>query len=164
MNKVRRQYIVKPNIQIRYLLILAGIIAILAVLISYIFLNTLLSSPGMDQLSEGDIKFFIRTYSSGFFWATLIFMAAVLIESIFYFHRIIGPIYFFEKVMNKISEGDFSLNIHHRKKDETVELADNMNKAIETVRNTVLQDRTKIKLINAAIDNNNKDEAKRLLS
>lgn len=163
MSKIRRQYIVKPSIQIRYLSILAGIIVILAILISYIFLNTLLSSPGMDQLSEGDKQFFIRMYKGGFFWSTLIFIVAVLTESIFYFHRIIGPIYFFEKVMKKISEGDFSLNIHHRRKDETVELAQNMDKAIGNVRNTILQDRAKIGLIKEAIDKDNKDEAKKLL-
>ncbi|MBQ3835490.1 MAG: methyl-accepting chemotaxis protein [Elusimicrobia bacterium] len=163
MGRVRRQYIVKPNIQIRYLLLLAGIIVVLAILIYYMFLDTLLSSPGMDQLSAGSIKNFVRTYTSGFFWVTLIFMSAVLIESIFYFHRIVGPIYFFEKVMNKISEGDFSLTVHHRKKDETVELAENMNKAIGAVRTVISQDREKIKQINAARDNGNKDEAKRLL-
>ena len=69
-----------------------------------------------------------------------------------------------EKVMNKIADGDFSLVVHHRKKDETIELADNMNKAIANVRETVIKDREKIGLINTAIDNNNKDEAKRLLS
>lgn len=164
MGRVRRQYIVKPNIQIRYLLLLAGIIVVLAILIYYIFLDTLLSSPGMDQLSAGAIKNFVRTYTSGFFWVTLIFMATILIESIFYFHRIVGPIYFFEKVMNKIADGDFSQTVHHRKKDETIELAENMNNAISKVRDTIVKDREKIGLINTAIDNGNKDEAKRLLS
>ncbi len=164
MSKIRRQYIVKPNIQIRYLLILAGIIVVLAILIYYMFLDTLLSSPGMDQLSAGAIKNFVRTYTNGFFWVTIIFMVAVLVESVFYFHRIVGPIYFFEKVMNKIADGDFSLVVHHRKKDETIELADNMNKAIANVRETVIKDREKINLINTAVDNGNKEEAKKLLS
>ncbi len=164
MAKGRTQYIVKPNIQIRYLFILMGIIIVLAILIYYMFLDTLLSSPGMDQLSAGAIKNFVRTYTSGFFWVTIVFMAAVLIESVFYFHRIVGPIYFFEKVMNKIAEGDFSLNVHHRKKDETVELAENMDKAIKSVRDVIVKEREKIGLINTAIDNNNKDEAKKLLN
>ena len=94
----RRQYIVKPKLQIKYLLILAAIIVISSILIYYMFLDSLLNSPGMDQLSAGAVKNFVRSYTSGFFWVTLIFMAVILIESIFYFHRLIGPIFFFEKL------------------------------------------------------------------
>ncbi len=160
---IRKQYFVKPKIQLRYLSILAIIIVVLAFLVYYIFLDSLLKSPGMELLSAGDAKNFVRTYTSGFFWVTLIFMALILIESIFYFHRIIGPIYFFEKVMKRISEGDFTVNIHHRKKDETVELAQNMNSAIENIRNSVREDRKKIQQIKSAIDSGNIDEAGKLL-
>ena len=98
----RRQYIVKPKLQIKYLLILAAIIVVSSILIYYMFLDSLLNSPGMDQLSAGAVKNFVRSYTSGFFWAILGFMAIVLIESIFYFHRLIGPIFFFEKVMARL--------------------------------------------------------------
>jgi len=56
MTKKRRQYLVKPKLQIKYLFLLAIIILILAVLIYYIFLDSLLEAPGMDQLSAGAIK------------------------------------------------------------------------------------------------------------
>ncbi|WP_372519725.1 hypothetical protein [Candidatus Ruminimicrobiellum ovillum] len=160
----RRQYIVKPKLQIKYLLILATIIVVSSILIYYMFLDSLLNSPGMDQLSAGAIKNFVRSYTSGFFWAILGFMALVLIESIFYFHRLIGPIFFFEKVTARLKNGDFTVKIHHRKKDETIELAKNMNEAVKNVRTAVAEDRKKIDAIKVAIDSGDKDKAKHLLS
>lgn len=160
----RRKYIVKPKLQIKYLLILATIIIISSILIYYMFLDSLLNSPGMDQLSAGAVKNFVRSYTSGFFWVTLIFMAIVLIESIFYFHRLIGPIFFFEKVMAKLKEGDFSVTVHHRHKDETIELANSMNEAVANVRTAVAEDRKKIDSIKVAIDSGETDKAKHLLS
>lgn len=164
MTVKRRQYLVKPKLQIKYLLILAAIIIVSSILIYYMFLDTLLNSPGMDELSAGSIKNFVRSYTSGFFWAILGFMVLVLTESIFYFHRIVGPIFFFEKIMEKLKDGDFSVNVHHREKDETIELAKGMNSAVESVRNAVIEDRKKIEQISQAIDNNDKDKAKQLLS
>ena len=160
----RRQYLVKPKLQIKYLLILAAIIVVSSILIYYMFLDSLLTSPGMVKLSAGAVKNFIRSYTSGFFWAILGFMALVLIESIFYFHRLIGPIYFFEKVMTKLKDGDFSISIHHRQKDETIELATSMNEAVTNVRNAVSEDRKKIDAIKVAIDSGETDKAKHLLS
>ena len=160
----RRQYIVKPKLQIKYLLILAAIIVVSSILIYYMFLDSLLNSPGMDQLSAGAVKNFVRSYTSGFFWAILGFMALVLIESVFYFHRLIGPIFFFEKVMARLQAGDFSMKIHHRQKDETIELAKSMNEAVSNVRNAVTEDRKKIDVIKVAIDNGETDKAKHLLS
>jgi len=160
----RRQYIVKPKLQIKYLLILAAVIIVSSILIYYMFLDSLLNSPGMDQLSAGAVKNFVRSYTSGFFWAILGFMAIVLIESIFYFHRLIGPIFFFEKVMTRLKNGDFSVSVHHRHKDETIELATSMNEAISNVRTAVSEDRKKIDAIKVAIDSGDKDKAKHLLS
>lgn len=160
----RRQYIVKPKLQIRYLVILAAIIIVASILIYYMFLDSLLSSPGMDQLSAGAVKNFVRSYTSGFFWVVLGFTALVLIESIFYFHRLVGPIFFFEKVMANLQDGDFSGKVHHRQKDETIELAKGINGAIENVRTAIAEDRKKIDAIKVAIDTGKTDEAKHLLS
>ena len=159
----RKQYLVKPKLQLKYLFLLALVMFVSAILIYYMFLNSLLTSPGMDQLSAGAAKNFVRSYTSGFFWAMLVFAAIVLSGSIFYFHRLIGPIFFFEKVMAKLKDGDFSVYIHHRKKDQTIELATSMNEAVTNVRNAVIEDRKKIDEIKIAIDNKETDKAKQLL-
>jgi len=164
MSFKRKKYLVKPRLQLKYLLLLALVMFVSAILIYYSFLNSLLTSPGMDQLSAGAAKNFVRSYNTGFFWAMLIFAVIVLSGSIFYFHRLIGPIFFFEKVMDKLKDGDFSVYVHHRKKDQTIELATSMNEAVTNVRNAVLEDRKKIEEIKTAIDSGDSNKAKSLLS
>lgn len=161
---MRKKYFVKPRVQWKYLIILAIVIMFCAVLCYYAFLTSLQNAPGMDQLSSGTIKNFQRAYTNGFFWIILVFAAFVLIQSIFYFHRIVGPLFFFEKVMKKLSEGNFSMRMHWRKKDETKELASLISDVIENTKKSVIEDRERIKEAVAAIDAGDKDKAKEILS
>ena len=161
---LRKKYFVKPKTQWKYLIIIAVVMIIFGVLCYYAFLNSLTSSPGMDQLSAGTVKNFKRTFTGGFFWIVFAFVIFVLIQSIFYFHRIIGPLYFFEKVMTKLSEGNFSIRMHWRKKDETKELASLIGKVIENTKSSVLDDREKIREAVKAIDEGDAKRAKELLS
>ena len=161
--KVIRNYWVKPKLQLKYLLLLGGIIIVLAVLIYYTFLDILLSSPGMDQLSAGAVQNFIRSYTNGFLWVMLLFILIILIESIFYFHRIVGPIFFFERIMKQLANGEFFRDIHYRRKDDTKELALSIGEMIKNVRDNVLQDKAKIEEIKADIDKGDKDSAKKKL-
>ena len=66
--------------------------------------------------------------------------------------------------MAKLKDGDFSISVHHRQKDETIELATTMNEAVTNVRNAISEDRKKIDAIKVAIDSGEKDKAKHLLS
>ncbi|MCL1971805.1 MAG: methyl-accepting chemotaxis protein [Endomicrobia bacterium] len=161
---LRKKYIVKPRVQWKYLIILTLVMVISAVLCYYAFLTSLQNAPGMDQLSAGTVKNFQRAYTSGFFWIIFVFVIFVLIQSIFYFHRIIGPLFFFEKVMKKLSEGNFAIKIHWRQKDETKELATLIGQAIENTKASVLEDRRKIKEAVEAIDAGNNEKAKDILS
>jgi len=161
--KVRRKYWVKPKLQLKYLFILGGIIIFLAVLIYYTFLDILLSSPGMDQLSAGAVQNFIRSYTNGFLWVMLLFILIILVESIFYFHRIVGPIFFFEKIMKQLANGEFFRDIHYRRKDDTKELALSIGEMIKNVRETVVQDKKKIEEIKSDIEKGDKETAKKKL-
>ena len=161
--KVRRKYWVKPKLQLKYLLLLACIIVVLAVLIYYTFLDILLSSPGMDQLSAGAVQNFIRSYTNGFLWVMLLFVLIILLESIFYFHRIVGPIFFFEKVMKQLANGEFFRQMHYRRKDDTKELAVSIGEMINNVKTNVSEDRKKIEEIKADIEKGNKESAKKKL-
>jgi methyl-accepting chemotaxis protein len=163
MKTIRKKYFVKPKTQWKYLIIISVIMAFFALLCYYVFYNSLLNTPGMEQLSAGAIKYFKRAYTGGFFWTIFIFASFILINSVFYFHRIIGPLYFFELVMKKLSEGDFSVKMHWRKKDETKELAFFIGTMIDNTRSAVLEDRVKIAQAQKAIDDKDYDKAKEIL-
>jgi methyl-accepting chemotaxis protein len=164
MKTIRKKYFVKPKTQWKYLAIIGVIMVFFALLCYYVFYNSLLNTPGMEQLSSGAIKYFKRAYTGGFFWTIFIFASFILINSVFYFHRIIGPLYFFELVMKKLSEGDFSVKMHWRKKDETKELAFFIGTMIDNTRAAVLEDRSKIAQAQKAIDDKDYAQAKEILS
>ena len=63
----RKQYLVKPRLQLKYVALCGVTIFVAAVLIYYSFLKSLLTAPGMEQVSAGTIQNFIRTYNTGFF-------------------------------------------------------------------------------------------------
>lgn len=161
---LRKNYIVKPKVQWKYLVILAIVLVVCAVLCYYAFLTSLQNAPGMDQLSAGTVKNFKRAYTSGFFWIFLVFAVFILVQSVFYFHRIVGPMFLFEKIMRKLAAGNFSMKMHWRKKDETKELASLIGKMIENTRSSVLEDRKKIDEAFKAIDSGDKEKAKEILS
>ena len=48
-------------------------------------------------------------------------------------HRIAGPVYRLEQDLKKIAEGDFSLRIKLRKKDEFASIAKAINKVLDKV-------------------------------
>lgn len=161
---LRKKYFVKPKTQGKYLVVLAIIMILFAVLCYHVFLHSLTQTPGMEQLSAGTVKHFRRTYTGGFFWIVFVFIILVLIQSVFYFHRIIGPLYFFEKVMAKLAKGNFSIKMHWRKKDETKELAHLIGKVIDNTKASVLDDREKIREAVKAIDDGDNQKAKDVLS
>jgi methyl-accepting chemotaxis protein len=164
MKTIRKKYFVKPRTQGKYLIILGVIMALFSLLCYYVFYNALLNTPGMEQLSSGAIKYFKRAYTGGFFWTIFIFASFVLINSVFYFHRILGPLYFFEFVMKRLAGGDFSVKMHWRKKDETKDLAFLIGTMIDNTRAAVLEDRAKIAQAQKAIDEKDYEKAKEILS
>jgi methyl-accepting chemotaxis protein len=161
---LRKKYFVKPKVQWKYLVILAIVMIVCAILCYYAFLTSLQNAPGMDQLGSGTVQNFKRAYTGGFFWIMLVFVAFILIQSIFYFHRIIGPLFFFEKVMRKLAEGNFAVRMHWRKKDETKELAVLIGKMVENTKASILDDRKKVKEAVEAIEAGDAEKAKQILS
>jgi len=161
---IRRKYIVKPALQLKYLLIFTVAIIVLGFLCYYAFFNALISAPGMEALSAGTVKNFRTVYASGFFWVIFIFALFILIQSVFYFHRIIGPMFVFEGIMKKLAKGDFSVKVHWRKRDQTKELAAAIKNMIENTRENVLKDRQAIKSAVKALNAKDSEKAKKLLS
>ncbi|MFN3480951.1 MAG: HAMP domain-containing protein [Thermodesulfovibrionales bacterium] len=59
--------------------------------------------------------------------------------SLFLSHRIAGPLYRFEKSIEEIIKGNLSFRIKLRKKDEAKELAEAINRMIETLSSYLSQ-------------------------
>ncbi|MBN1824326.1 MAG: methyl-accepting chemotaxis protein [Endomicrobiales bacterium] len=148
---MRKTYFVKPGIQIKYLLIVLFVVCLTAAAVYFTFWSTLIKSPGMDQLSAGEFMALQRAYQVNFIWVVLIILFGVGLESVFLFHRIIGPIFVFERTIKSLAEGDFTAGVSLRKKDELKDLADSLQEFIDNVKSNVENDRKQIQEIKSQV-------------
>ena len=65
--------------------------------------------------------------------------------------------------MKKMSEGNFSMKMHWRKKDETKELARLIGEVIDNTKSSVIEDRKKISQAIQAIDGGDNKKAVEIL-
>jgi len=72
---------------------------------------------------------------------SLVFMVLVAFISVYFSHRIAGPIYRLEKdLMQMVNEGDLTKQFHLREKDELKELAETLNTMTANLRTKLLSD------------------------
>lgn len=61
-----------------------------------------------------------------------------VLMTIYFSHRVAGPVYRFERACHAIIDGDYTESIHLRKGDEMQNLARLMNQAVETTRGRLI--------------------------
>lgn len=159
LRTLRTKYIIKP-IQIKYLIMTLIVVAVTSIAVYYAFWSSLIRSSGLEQLSAGDLSALEHAYQKSFIWVVFILLTAVGLESIFLFHRLLGPIFVFERTIKKLAQGDFTISVHSRKRDELKDMAEDINVLIDNLRKNVIDEREKIKKINENIDNGNLSAAK----
>ena len=155
---VRKHYIIRPMLQIKYLLTVVGVIAFTAMATYFAFWSSLMHSAGLEQLSAGDMMALERAYQINFIWVVLIIVASFGIMSVIVFHRLVGPIYVIQKALKHIAEGDLSQDISLRKKDELKDTAGELQNMIENIRDAVLDDRKKLQDISVNLPDDIKEK------
>lgn len=134
----RRNYFVKQDFQGRFVLRF-----FLTILLSAVVFTVILSifSAHTITITYRDSFLRIEKTPKALFYEIIrahglyIFLIGVGIStlSLFLSHRIAGPLYRFEKSIEEINRGNLSFRIKLRKKDEAKELAEAMNRMIETL-------------------------------
>ena len=148
---IRKNYIVRPALQIKYLATVIAVIALTAAATYFAFWSSLVHSAGLEQLSAGDMRALERAYQINFIWVVLVLVAAFGIMSVLVFHRLVGPIYVLERAIKNIARGDLSQDVSLRKRDELKDTAGELQNMIENIRDAVLEDRRKIQEVSAKV-------------
>lgn len=144
---MRVNYMVRASLQIKYLIVVAAIITLTAISMYFAFCSSLIHSAGLELMSAGDMTALERAYQTNFVWVVLILTAAFGLLSFFIFHRLVGPIFVFERAIRNLASGDLTTNVSLRKNDELKDTAVELQKMIDNIRDAVLEDRKKIKEI-----------------
>ena len=130
-------------------------IAITAVCSAVVYIalsQVLFTSDGLSRLSPSEIQSFQRSFRFSFIWTLLLLVLAFGLESMFRFHRLIGPIYVIEKMIKTIASGDLTQEFRLRKRDELKDLINELAAMREGLRNFVMSDRKAGEKINAKLD------------
>ncbi len=137
----RTQYFVKPDLQTKYAFMF---VLAMGVGINLGVILTLLT-PLMRQSSW--------VFPAIYIGIALIIIAFVAFTSIVFTHKIAGPIYKIERTCRQmIDENDLSINIHLRTGDELQELAEEINRLVDHVRNTLMIEQQKDQALAAKVD------------
>lgn len=143
----RRQYFIKKDFQFKFILkfcliILIGIILSTGLL--FLFSQGTLTSS--FQQSRLVIKNTSLAILPAVIYTNLITLGlitlATIVVTLFVSHKIAGPLFRFEKDLKEIEKGDLTKSIKLRKKDQTTDLADSLNKMTAGLHEKVLDIRT----------------------
>lgn len=134
-NFTRKKIMVKPAYQMRLAFnFFAAIIvysAILGVVIFYPLYQdmSLSTTPEEQQLISSVVLYLHRSLWPGFILVAL--LAAM--QSIFSSHRLVGPMFRFEKMVQELISGNYSLRIKIRKRDQFKEMEGHLNRLAENL-------------------------------
>lgn len=127
---MRRNYLVNRRLQIKYAVMIGGVLALVLVLMeahTFLILRSAEAEFANPALIEPLKSLQMWMLASG-----LIYMVVIPILSIFISHKIAGPLYRFEKTLREALESNGPLRpIHLRDGDELQGLAELINKLFE---------------------------------
>ncbi|MBI5810609.1 MAG: methyl-accepting chemotaxis protein [Deltaproteobacteria bacterium] len=131
----RRKYLIKPGFQIKHAITIFINIVIFSIILGFIIFyplyGDLYSASSLDEQARISA---IVLYLHKRFWLGLLIVAILAgVNAIFSTHRVVGPVYRFEKTLEAIIGGDYSCRIRIRKRDEFREIEALLNRLAETL-------------------------------
>jgi len=131
----RKRYLIKPDFQLR----LALNIFIFVIFYSLIFGVAIFYPLYAEMQATSDFATQVRIseitlYLHKRIWVGLLFVGAMAgLHAIFYSHRVVGPVYRFEKTLGELLLGNYSIRIKIRKRDELKELEQLINRLADVL-------------------------------
>ncbi len=138
----RRNFFIEKDLQGRFILYLFFVVILGALLFTLIF--TYLSSNVLTvtykdyhlEVDKAPKALLYEIFQAH--WLFIFFVGiGVSVLAVFLSHRIGGPIYRFKKSVEEITNGNLSFTVIIRKKDEGKELAEGMNRMIDTLNERI---------------------------
>ncbi|MFN3550862.1 MAG: hypothetical protein ACK4WJ_03535 [Endomicrobiia bacterium] len=140
----RRKYIIKPEVQIKYLFLVLLLIIIISGISVYFVNLTIRSSPLLENLTYLEIVAVNKLIIVTVLYVAGISCIAVFVLGLIFLHRLTGPIYVLEKMFAIVSEGILDIKLKLRKTDELKDVAFEFQNMIDCLRNYILEDKNKV--------------------
>lgn len=139
----RRKVIIRPAYQIRLALTVFLYIVLYSVVLGGILFYPLYSGMESASSTEEQIVYSeVLLYLHRTFWPGFFVIAVIAgVHAIYASHRLVGPVYRFDRTLRSLIDGDYSLRIKIRKKDEFKEVEALLNELAESLERKWSRDR-----------------------
>lgn len=129
----RKKIIIKPEYQLRLALTFFIYIILYSIVLGFIIFYPLYNDLNAAASIEEQTRISaLVLYLHKRIWIGLLFVAVLAaVHAIFASHKLVGPMYRFEKAMNELIRGNYKLRIRIRKKDEFKEMEGLINRLSE---------------------------------
>jgi len=151
----RRQYLVAVRFQLKYVGMILALMFLTAALCSYLVYYTTMVAMGEKLASvypQGRLISVVSLINLRILVSLILITPIITAIGIFLSHRIAGPIARMERFLNGVAAGDLSTYLTLRKKDELVNLANGINRVIDSMRESVNIGKGRIEKISMALD------------
>jgi HAMP domain-containing protein len=126
---VRKKFMVERGFQIRFMAVII-IAMVLIALVTGMSMYTAVMQTLVNQFHGESLAVIQHAITAKLFVRSLLLIFAIAIISVFISHRIAGPIYKFERILEAMAAGQKVREITLRKHDEFYRLAQAINELI----------------------------------
>jgi HAMP domain-containing protein len=126
---VRKKFMVERGFQIRFMAVII-IAMVLIALVTGMSMYTAVMQTLVNQFHGESLAVIQHAITAKLFVRSLLLIFAIAIISVFISHRIAGPIYKFERIIEALAAGEKVREITLRKHDEFYRLAQAINSLI----------------------------------
>ena len=126
---VRKKFMVERGFQIRFMAVIIIAMVLIAV-VTGLSIYTAVMQTLVNQFHGESLAVIKYAITSKIFVRSLLLIFAIAVISVFISHRIAGPIYKFERILEALAAGEKVHEITLRKHDEFYRLAQAINELI----------------------------------
>jgi methyl-accepting chemotaxis protein len=152
----RKQYIVAPQFQLRYVGLILMLVFLTGILCAYVVYYTsmiLLGDKLANVYPQGRLISTVNMVNMRILLSLILITPLVVVIGIYASHKIAGPIYRIEKYLNGMANGDISMPLTLRKNDELTSLADGINRLAESMKTTIRNEKEHLSRLSTELDN-----------
>ncbi|MFQ3676306.1 MAG: HAMP domain-containing protein [Endomicrobiia bacterium] len=143
----RKHFIIKPEIQLKYLIITIVLIILTGIAV-FSFVNlTIASSTKLENLTRMDIAIIKDLIFKSVVSVLSIITVIVILEGILFLHKLTGPLFVIEKMMRMVADGDLTLKLKLRKGDELQSLAEEFQNMVDSLNKNFTEEKSKVENI-----------------
>ncbi|MFC1804288.1 HAMP domain-containing protein [Candidatus Omnitrophota bacterium] len=141
--KRRRIYFIKKSFQARFILKFCALVALgglLTTSILYILAkqSTTVSIINSRVVVRTSADFLLPVLAQTVLVVIILVSAAMVLVTLFFSHKIAGPLFHFKKTMQALESGDFSSEFSLRELDQLKELAESFDDMIKKIKAQLL--------------------------